>query len=57
MDVRSKVSDDGNTMTDEVTDRSKDGKEAKSKWVWHRIHEKEVAGAGAHAHAGDETQH
>ena len=47
-DGRSKVSDDGKTMTDKWTIRSKDGKETKWNCVWHRLLEKKVArGLGA----------
>lgn len=35
-DARSKISDDGNTMTEEATEKSKDGKETKAKTVYHR---------------------
>ena len=36
-DARSKVSDDGNTMTDEMTAKAKDGKELKQKVTYHRV--------------------
>ena len=36
-DARLKVSDDGNTVTDEVTIRAKDGKESKQKVISHRV--------------------
>lgn len=35
-DARATLSEDGKTMTDEVTEKSKDGKETKTKWVYHR---------------------
>jgi|ERR1022692_211291 hypothetical protein len=35
-DARSKISDDGNTMTEETTEKSKDGKETKQKGVYRR---------------------
>ena len=44
-DVRSRVSDDGNTITDEATMRSKDGKETKQKWIYRRVSEKKGGGA------------
>lgn len=36
-DARATVSNDGNTITVEMTARSKDGKETKQKTVWHRV--------------------
>jgi hypothetical protein len=36
-DARSMLSDDDNSMTDEVTAKSKDGKESKQKYVYHRV--------------------
>jgi hypothetical protein len=36
-DARSKISDDGNSMTEEVTAKSKDGKETKQKYVYKRV--------------------
>jgi hypothetical protein len=36
-DARSTMSDDGNTITDEITQKSKDGKENKSKRVYRRV--------------------
>ena len=35
-DARDKLSDDGNTILEEVTEKSKDGKETKTKTVYHR---------------------
>ena len=35
-DARGKISDDGNTITEEATSKSKDGKEFKQKYVYHR---------------------
>jgi hypothetical protein len=36
-DARTQLSADGNTITDETTDTSKDGKVTKQKAVWHRV--------------------
>jgi hypothetical protein len=36
-DARSSESSDGSTITDEITAKSKDGKESKEKQVWHRV--------------------
>lgn len=36
-DASSTMSEDGNTITDEITQKSKDGKEDKSKRVYHRV--------------------
>jgi hypothetical protein len=36
-DARTQLSADGNTITDEETDTSKDGKVTKQKAVWHRV--------------------
>lgn len=36
-DAYSRVSDDGKTITDEFTGKTKDGKESKQKWVYHRV--------------------
>lgn len=36
-DARSKLSDNGYTMTDEVVNKSKDGKEMKQRYVYHRV--------------------
>ena len=36
-DARATLSSDGNTATEEWTGKSKDGKEMKSKTVWHRV--------------------
>jgi hypothetical protein len=36
-EARSKVSDDGNTLTDEITSKSKDGSETKAVDVYHRF--------------------
>ena len=38
-DFRFLLSPDGNTTTVEVTSISKDGKETKSKQVWHRVND------------------
>jgi len=47
-DARSKVSDDGNTMTDEMTTKAKDGKELKQKITYHRVTgKKDAKKAGA----------
>jgi hypothetical protein len=35
-DARDKLSDDGNTILEEVTEKSRDGKEIKTKTVWQR---------------------
>jgi hypothetical protein len=35
-DARDKLSDDGNTILEEVTEKSKDGKETKTKTMWQR---------------------
>jgi hypothetical protein len=40
VDAYSKVSDDGNSITDEVTAKAGDGKESNEKWVYHRVMEK-----------------
>ena len=36
-EARSKVSADGNTLTDEITVKSKDGKETKERDVYQRV--------------------
>ena len=36
-DARSIKSEDGNSMTDEITSKSKDGKETRQKFVFHRV--------------------
>jgi hypothetical protein len=36
-DYRATLSSDGNTATEEMTTKSKDGKETKGKTVWHRV--------------------
>jgi hypothetical protein len=36
-DARSKISDDGNTMTEEASEKYKDGKETKGRTVYHRV--------------------
>lgn len=44
--ARSRVSDDGNTMTDELTTKAKDGKELKQKITFHRVIGKKAAKTG-----------
>ena len=47
-DARSRVSDDGNILTDEMTVKAKDGKELKRKIVYHRVTgKKDAKKAGA----------
>ena len=36
-DARSIISDDGNSMTDEITTKSKDGQETKQKYAYNRV--------------------
>lgn len=36
-DARDSISPDGNTLTEETTSKSKDGKENRQKSVWHRV--------------------
>lgn len=36
-DARDSLSADGNTFTEEMTIKSKDGKEEKGNYVWHRV--------------------
>jgi hypothetical protein len=36
-DARSSLSPDGKTFTDEITSKSKDGKESREKLVWRRV--------------------
>jgi hypothetical protein len=47
-EVRASISPDGNTLTEEVTSKSKDGKESRQKNVWHRI-------GGSQQHASGKT--
>jgi hypothetical protein len=37
VEVHISMSPDGNTLTDEFTSKSKDGKESREKQVWHRV--------------------
>lgn len=36
-DARGSLSPDGKTFTDEITEKSKDGKESRDQQVWHRV--------------------
>jgi hypothetical protein len=36
-DARGSLSPDGKTFTDEITEKSKEGKESKEKQVWQRV--------------------
>ncbi len=47
-EVRDSISPDGNTLTEEATTKSKDGKENRQKSVWHRI-------GGSQQHANGKT--
>jgi hypothetical protein len=47
-DYRATISSDGNSATEEMTARSKDGKETKQKTLWHRLSEAKTTDQKSH---------